>query len=259
MIQYWNSGRLYLDRWVGQAAQSVPTGSLVLDAGAGGGLYKTYFSKHEYESADFCQVNKDYGEITYVCDLSAIPVEADRYDMVLMTQVLEHLAEPQKVLKEIYRILKPGAALWLSAPLYYEEHEQPHDYFRYTQFGFAHLLKQAGFEVESCEWLEGYFGTVAHQLKLASENLPRSPSAYGGGWRGLVVSANMVLLKPFLFVWACLFARLDLRKKWTLTGHCKNYCLVARKNLAGLPQHTPARQENEVSGLASRREVTAAP
>ena len=42
-------------------------------------------------------------------------------------------------------MLKPGGTLWLTAPLFYAEHERPYDYFRYTQFGLRHLLEREGF------------------------------------------------------------------------------------------------------------------
>jgi hypothetical protein len=82
-----NSSRDYLENFVREAANFLPKGSLILDAGSGQSPYKSLFSEHCYESADFCQV----GEITYVCDLTAIPVENNKYDLILLTQVIEWL------------------------------------------------------------------------------------------------------------------------------------------------------------------------
>ncbi|MHC4805510.1 MAG: hypothetical protein ACYTBX_04500 [Planctomycetota bacterium] len=70
-----NSSRNYLDDFAKEAALSVPEGALVLDAGAGHCPYKHHFSDATYESADFCEVDKKYGDITYVCDLTSVPVE----------------------------------------------------------------------------------------------------------------------------------------------------------------------------------------
>lgn len=228
-----NSSRVYLDRFVREAASSLPAGSLVLDAGAGNCLYKSHFNAHRYESADFGQVNKLYGELTYRCRLDQIPVEDDRYDLVLLTQVLEHLDEPAAALKELFRVLKPGRRLWLSAPFYYAEHEQPYDFYRYTQFGFRHRLESAGFDIERVEWLEGYLGTLSYQMRLASSDLPRHPRHYGGGWRAYAASGIATAMKPMLAALARFYADLDLRSKLTDRGHCKNYCLVARKPVQG--------------------------
>jgi hypothetical protein len=77
----------------------VPAGALVLDAGAGRGPYRKHFARHRYESSDFEKVAKEYQANTYVCDLTAVPVEDGRFDLVLLTQVLEHLPEPIAALK----------------------------------------------------------------------------------------------------------------------------------------------------------------
>lgn len=84
-MNYINSSRVYLEAFVKRVTDLVPSGAYVLDAGAGNCLYKPLFQNKHYESADFCQIDKEYGEITHVCDLSAIPVEDCRYDLVLCT------------------------------------------------------------------------------------------------------------------------------------------------------------------------------
>lgn len=224
-----NSSRVYLEQFVQQAAQSLQPGQRMLDAGAGDGAYQRFFSHVTYESADFCQVDKAYAPMTYVCDLAAVPVESERYDLILLTQVLEHLPNPQLVLTEMLRLLKPNGTLWLSAPLFYEEHEVPFDFYRYTQFGFKQQLTQAGFQVEQTQWLEGYYGTLAYQADLAVRSLPLNPRFYGGGWAGIGGSFAALLLRPLLVVTSLLFSRLDLQYKYTAAGMCKNYALIARK------------------------------
>jgi SAM-dependent methyltransferase len=133
-----NSSREYLAEFAQRAADSVPAGSLVLDAGSSPDApYFSRFGKHRYESAE---MQGESANITYVCDLTSIPVEDERFDIVLCTQVLEHVPYPQQVLRELRRVLKPGCRLWLSTPLFYEEHMQPHDFFRYTRYGLARLF-----------------------------------------------------------------------------------------------------------------------
>lgn len=195
-----NSSRTYLHAFASKAAAPLAPNALVLDAGAGHAPYRHVFAHVRYESADFRQVDKEYGDMTYVCDLASIPVPANHYDLVLLTQVLEHLPEPRDVLREIYRVLKPGAQLWLSAPLFFPEHEVPYDFYRYTQFGFKHLLTSVGFAVEHTEWLEGYYGTLAYQLLTAAKALPVHPRQYGGGGVGLVAGGMAALLKPVFLV-----------------------------------------------------------
>ncbi len=92
-----NSSRKYFYDFVSEAAASLPKGTFVLNTNSGNGLYKSLFSEANYESSDFCQVHKEYHQVTYVCDLTKISVEDNRYDMVLLTQVLEHIPESKSV------------------------------------------------------------------------------------------------------------------------------------------------------------------
>ncbi len=224
-----NSSRHYLDAFARRAAASVVDDALVLDAGAGASPYRGHFSHCRYETADFCQSSREYAAIDYVGDLTRIPVENGRYDLVLMTQVLEHLPEPLVVLKEMCRVLKPGGALWCSAPLFFEEHEVPYDFFRYTRFGLRHLLEAAEFKVQTIGPLEGYFGTLAYQLEAAARFLPVGPKNYGGGLLGLLLAPMGIGLKAAFFVLSVAFGWLDLHYKYVAPPQCKNYVAIAQK------------------------------
>lgn len=224
-----NSTRSYLDLFAKAAALKTPAGGVVLDAGAGHCPYKNHFSHAVYESADFCEIKKAYGEITHICSLTAIPVEDSRYDLVFCSQTLEHVPEPKCVLQEFHRVLKHGGELWLTAPFFFTEHEIPHDFYRYTQYGFTYLLETTGFSVKKIEWLEGYYGTLAYQLQVASRALSINPKHYGNGAIGIASVIMVFLLKPLFMVASWLFSNLDLRYKFTGSGQCKNYAIVAIK------------------------------
>lgn len=225
-----NSSRAYLLEFARQAAASVPPGAAVLDAGAGRTPYKSLFAHARYESADFCQIDQmPYGDITYVCDLAHIPVPDAKYDLVLLTQVLEHVPEPRSVLQELFRVLKPGGALWLSAPLFFEEHDTPFDFYRYTQYGLRHLLQTTGFTIQKLTWLEGYYGTLSHQLINAYRALSLRPRDYGSGVWGVLGPLAAIVLKPTLAGISLLYGQLDLHHKFTARGMCKNYTVVATK------------------------------
>jgi SAM-dependent methyltransferase len=80
---------------------------------------------------------------------TSLPFADGSFDHVLSTQVLEHVDDPQRTLMECARVLRPGGTLILSAPQYWELHEQPHDYFRFTEYGLRVLLDRAGFTVNT--------------------------------------------------------------------------------------------------------------
>jgi SAM-dependent methyltransferase len=216
-----NSARYRLWHENAAFAASVPSGALVLDAGAGDAPYKCLFRHAKYESADFEKVNKTYAPSTYVCDLQSIPVEDCRFDFIIFNQVMEHLPEPKLVLVELYRVLKPGGKMIYTGPLFYEEHERPYDFYRYTQFGLRYLLSSAGFVIERIDWFDGYFATVAYQLNCMSRYLSHMPRDLGCGLAGYGLAPIMMLLKIGFAGCSVLFHRLETSTKFVARGHPK--------------------------------------
>jgi SAM-dependent methyltransferase len=224
-----NSSRKYLAEFAQRAAESIPNDSRVLDAGAGDTPYKSYFKLARYHATDLRVVEKSYGQLSYICDLNNIPICSDYYDLVFCSQTLEHVPDPKTVIGELERVLKPGGHLWLTAPFYYEEHEAPYDYYRYTQFGLRYTIINAGFHLESIEWLEGYFGALAYQLKLAAKALPMSPKEFGSSFYGWLLFLPVGFIKIFFAILTIFFSWLDVRAKYVSRGHCKNYAAIAVK------------------------------
>lgn len=224
-----NSSRVHLENWNKRFADTLEAGSLVLDAGAGEQPYRHLFRHTQYESADFERVDKPYAKSTYVCDLTAIPVEDARFDAVICNQVLAHLPRPIAMLKEVNRILKPEGRLIFTMPLFYEETEAPFDFYRYTQFAHRYMFKEAGLEIQQLDWMEGYLGTVAYQFEMAGRRLPLRPSDMGGGVVGLIASPFMFALKVFALSTAVILYRLDIRHRYTAKGMPKNYIVIAKK------------------------------
>ena len=74
-------------------------------------------------------------------DLHQIPVRDTTMDIVFMTEVLEHLSEPWRVLPECRRVLRPGGVLVLSTRFLFPYHPDPHDYYRFTEDGLRFLLR----------------------------------------------------------------------------------------------------------------------
>ena len=225
-----NSSRQRLWQQNADFAKLVPPHSLVLDAGAGDSPYRGLFSHAKYESADFEMVtSKQYGQSTYVCDLKSIPVEEGRFDFILFNQVMEHLSEPAAVLKELHRVLKPGGQLIYSAPLYYEEHDLPYDFFRYTQFGARYLFTSAGFEIKKLEWLEGYFGTMAYQFSGMARYLPSRPGLFKLGAVGWILAPLALALRVQCALLSFFLHKLEMRSKLVTAGYPKNYVAVLMK------------------------------
>lgn len=112
------------------------------------------------------------------CDLSqTLPFPDRRFDTVILSDVLEHVAEPQGLLGEIARILDCDGKLLLNVPFMYGLHEQPHDYYRYTEFALRRFAASAGLLVLVLERLGGAPEVLAD---IAAKTALRLPVA--GAW-----------------------------------------------------------------------------
>lgn len=99
------------DKWVAEQVLKIPAGAQVLDVGVGTGPYRTLFSHCEYKTHDFAQEPDTIGKYTsldYVSDITSIPVSSDSFDVVLCTEVLEHVPDPQLAVKRWHASLKKG-------------------------------------------------------------------------------------------------------------------------------------------------------
>jgi SAM-dependent methyltransferase len=224
-----NPSRVRIARLNRSFAREVTADMYVLDAGCGKAPYRKFFEHAHYETADFAMLGTAYAPLTYVCDLTAVPVEDGRFDRIVFNQVLEHVPDPAAVVAELARITKDGGQIICTCPFFFAPHQIPYDYYRYTTFALRRLFEQSGFEVTKLKPVEGYFAAVSYQFSVMRTALPRRVRGHGLGWRVVVVGPVVMLLRWSAFWLAGLFARVDLRWKYTARGFPKNYVVVATR------------------------------
>jgi SAM-dependent methyltransferase len=203
-----------IERAVADFAKSLPPGAHVLDAGAGEGNYKAYFGGQRYLGLDLAIGDSgwDYSRLDVVGDLAALPFRDAVFDASLNVVTLEHVKEPGRVLKELARTLVPGGRLLLIAPHEWEEHQQPHDYYRYTRYGLEYLLSRAGFGALDIHPVGGFFRLLSRRMLNALQFFPGP----------LMLVAAVFFVPPALVL--PLFDTLDRRRNFTL-----GYICYARK------------------------------
>jgi len=86
-------------------------------------------------------------------------------DVVLCTEVLEHLEDPIAAINEMHRILKPRGVVILTVPFFWHIHEEPRDFYRYSEYGLRYLFQKGAFEIVELRPLTGYVATFT-QLSI---------------------------------------------------------------------------------------------
>ena len=84
-----------------------------------------------------------YSEVDVVADAMALPFVDGSIDGIVCEYLLEHVPEPQRVVDEIVRVLRPGGEAYLAVPFVYPFHACPNDFYRWSGEGFKQLCKNA--------------------------------------------------------------------------------------------------------------------
>lgn len=135
-------------------ARIQPGTRIMVDVGGRGKPYAKFFASRIREH--FVVDIEPGFSLDLVAAARRMPVTDAGADVVLSTQVLEHIPEPVPVLQEIFRILRPGGMLILSVPAIFPQHGSPGDYWRYMPQGLAWLLR----DFQKVE-IQGETGTAA--------------------------------------------------------------------------------------------------
>jgi SAM-dependent methyltransferase len=174
----------YLDRlaWLEARLRELPAGLRLLDAGAGEQYAKQFCGHLRYVAQDFAQYDGqgdtrgiqtgkwDQTGLDIVSDICAIPVEDGAFDVVLCAEVLEHLPDPGKALRELARVLRPGGKLIVTAPFCSLTHFSPHHYATgFSRYFYEKLLAELGFTIERLDHYGDFFQFMAQELRRVRE------------------------------------------------------------------------------------------
>jgi SAM-dependent methyltransferase len=185
----------------------------LLDLGCGGQAHRDLASRGGYVGMEMDLTRYAHCPPQVWGSGLALPFGEGSFATVLCAQVLEHVPEPGQVMGEIGRVLCRGGHLILTAPHIWGVHEEPHDYFRFTGFGLAHLARRAGLEPVEVRPLAGYWVTAGARFCYYLQHFDRGPLA--------------LLVRPLyagvqLAAWA-------LDRLHRVEGDAWNFLLVARK------------------------------
>jgi len=122
----------------------------LLDFGCGAKPYKDLFiNVEEYIGVDYHSEGHSHQDevIDFYYDGKVLPFEDNTFDTIFTSEVFEHIFNLNEILKELNRVLKKEGEILITCPFAWEEHEEPNDYARYTQFALKDLITKSGFEI----------------------------------------------------------------------------------------------------------------
>lgn len=202
---------------------------VVYDLGCGQQPHKTFFLEHadRYVGIDWCASLDGPAPDTIANLNEPLDLPDAAADTVVSLSVMEHLCEPQTMLNEAFRILKPGGAMVLQVPWQWWIHEAPHDYFRYTPYGLIYMFKKAGFDDVRVEAQCGFFTTWIVKFNYFTNRAITGPR--------VVRRLLKMCLVPFWYLGQLVAPYLDrLDKDWEL--ETQGYFVLATKRGLNEPQ-----------------------
>lgn len=130
------------------------------------GWLREYIEKVEYKILD--KVPDYHPDI--VGDIHDLPLEDNSVDAIICIAILEHVEEPQKAVKEMYRVLKPGGYCYIYVPFLYYYHPMPGyygDFYRFTIDGLRYMTRD--FKEVETQNVRGALATVANLIPFFSK------------------------------------------------------------------------------------------
>src|SRR5260370_11886108 len=140
--------RLYIDRFVKQEIKEAEGGILE----CGGDRYRSCIKSKNLSGYDVVDIDKHLPSLTIHRDIQDLRgIKSSRFDVIVCTQVLQYVENPDKALGELRRVLKPGGRLLVTTPFVEKDCKKLSDRWRFTRKGMLDLLRSfTAFEVSVC-------------------------------------------------------------------------------------------------------------
>jgi len=138
---------------------------VVIDLGGKRSQKRGTFQPPEQQADMWLYINLDIQtQPNIFADVTKTPLKANIADVIICTEVLEHLPDPQCCVNEISRLLHVGGVAFVTTPFFYPVHGDPQDYQRFTEDGLRYLFRN--FETVDVYRMGGYAGVMGLMLEL---------------------------------------------------------------------------------------------
>ena len=154
-----------------------------------------------------------------ICDGHSLPFADETFDAVVCQAVLEHVADPPRVVGEIWRVLAPTGLVYSEIPFMQQVHEGAYDFTRYTLVGHRRLYRR--FEMISSGAVGGPGMALAWSIVYFARAL--------AGGRAALGDAFAAVARLFTF-WLKYFDRLLLHSPAGVEGASGTFFLGRRSD-----------------------------
>jgi ubiquinone/menaquinone biosynthesis C-methylase UbiE len=153
--QTWDNISMYVIRtciWKAVQACGPKFSGHLLDVGCGRMPYRqflldnNYITKYTGLDIETAIVYDEEVKPDFTWNGISMPFADNSFDTLTATEVLEHCPDPNRIINEMKRVLKPGGLLFFTVPFIWNLHEVPHDEYRYTPFALQRIFKECGME-----------------------------------------------------------------------------------------------------------------
>ncbi len=137
--------RYFVDQFFLEQIPPLLNGTHVLDVGGQKTTKRGQFDIRAYDlDVVYANISTQKGT-DVVADAHLMPFMDASFETAVCAELLEHVYQPQQVLQEIYRTLKPQGRLLATVPFLFHIHADPHDYGRYTHHYWHTVMSDIGF------------------------------------------------------------------------------------------------------------------
>ena len=141
LLQAITGTRKFYYRRLGEIAPSA-RGLRVLEIGSGKQVNgeEAYSAVHIFHDvAEFRQTDMNPAFGHDPLDITEMDIR-EAYDLILCLNVLEHVFDTARAVRNLHAALVPGGRLIVAVPFAFPLHDEPHDYYRFTRHALERML-----------------------------------------------------------------------------------------------------------------------